>query len=216
MVGQGLAPRQRVSGRVSGYSPVVPRYRVTPWMLILGGIFGLLAAFQLTMEKFAIVADPDYSPACDINPVLSCGSVIVTEQAEAFGFPNPIIGLVSYSVVITIGVLLAAKVELPRWVWIGLNIGALFGFVFVGWLIFQSLYVIGALCPWCMVAWAATIPVFWLVTADNAGAGRLSRSAEPGEVALTVAALRWVLIGATFLVVLALIFIRWMDFWLGA
>ncbi len=113
----------RASKGHSGYRPPVPRYRVTPWILLLGGIFGLLAAFQLTLEKFAIVADPDYSPGCDINPVLACGSVIVTEQAEAFGFPNPIIGLISYSVVITIAVLLIAKVELPRWVWLGLNAG---------------------------------------------------------------------------------------------
>lgn len=193
----------------------MPKYRITPWVLLLGGAFGLLAAFQLTIEKFAIVADPNYSPGCDINPVLSCGSVIVTEQAEAFGFPNPIIGLIGYSVVITIAVLLLAEVDLPRWVWLGLNVGALFGFGFIIWLIFQSLYVIGALCPWCMVAWASTIPVFWLVTADNAGAGRLSGASGPGAVVQTVASLRWVLVGATFLVVLALIFIRWMDFWLG-
>ena len=191
-------------------------YRTTPWILILGGFFGLLAAFELTLEKFAIAADPNYIPGCDINPVLSCGSVIITEQASAFGFPNPIIGLIGYSVVISMGVLLVSKVELPRWVWLGLNLGALFGFGFVIWLITQSLYVIGALCPWCMVAWAATIPIFWFVTADNAATGRLSGSAGPGAVAQTVASLRWILVGATYLVVLALIFIRWMDFWLGA
>jgi len=168
------------------------------------------------LEKFAIAADPNYIPGCDINPVLSCGSIIVTDQASAFGFPNPIMGLIGYSVVISMGVLLISKVELPRWVWIGLNLGALFGFGFVVWLITQSLYVIGALCPWCMVAWAATIPIFWFVTADNAATGRLSGSAGPGAVAQTVASLRWILVGATYLVVLALIFIRWMDFWLGA
>ena len=99
--------------------------------------------------------------------------------------------------------------------WLGLNLGALFGFGFAIWLITQSLYVIGALCPWCMVVWAATIPVFWMVTADNAAAGRLSGGSGPGAVAQTVGSLRWVLIGASYLVVLALIFIRWMDFWLG-
>jgi uncharacterized membrane protein len=201
---------------VTGYRPPVPAYRLTPWTLLVGGVLGLVAAFQLTLEKFAIVADPNYSPGCDINPVLACGSVIITEQAEVFGFPNPIIGLISYSVVIVIGIVLLARVELPRWIWLGLNLGALLGFVFVVWLIVQSLYVIGALCPWCMVAWAATIPIFWQVTADNAAAGRLSRGENPGVVAPTLASLRWVLMGSTFLLVLALIFIRWMDFWLGA
>ena len=190
-------------------------YRVTPWVLIIGGFFGLLAAFELTLEKIAVTADPNYIPECDINPVLSCGSIITTDQASAFGFPNPILGLIGFPVVISMGVLLLSKVELPRWVWLGLNLGALFGFGFAIWLITQSLYVIGALCPWCMVVWAATIPVFWMVTADNAAAGRLSGGSGPGAVAQTVGSLRWVLIGASYLVVLALIFIRWMDFWLG-
>lgn len=191
------------------------RYRATPWILLIGGAFGLLAAFQLMVERIRVLQDTNYVPACDINPVLSCGSIISTEQASAFGFPNPIIGLIAYPIVLTMGVLLLARVQLPRWVWWGLNLGALAGFAFVIWLIFHSLYVIGALCPWCMVAWAATIPIFWAVTADNAAAGRLSGRNGPGAIADTVGALRWVLIGATFLLILALIFIRWMDFWLG-
>lgn len=191
------------------------RYRTTPWILLVGGAFGLLAAFQLMLERIRVLQDSNYVPACDINPVLSCGSIISTDQASAFGFPNPIIGLISYPIVITIGVLLLSGVQLARWVWWGLNLGAAFGFGFVLWLMFQSLYVIGALCPWCMVAWAATIPIFWAVTGDNASAGRFSRDGSPGVVADTVGALRWVFIGSTFLLILALIFIRWMDFWLG-
>ena len=35
------------------------------------------------------------------------------------------------------------------------------------WLIFNSLYRIGALCPYCMVVWAVTIPLFWYVTLRN-------------------------------------------------
>jgi hypothetical protein len=39
--------------------------------------------------------------------------------------------------------------------------------VFVHWLIFQSAFVIGALCPYCMVVWAVTIPTFFYVTVHN-------------------------------------------------
>ena len=35
--------------------------------------------------------------------------------------------------------------------------------VFIHWLIFQSLYRIGALCPYCMVVWAVTIPLLVVV-----------------------------------------------------
>lgn len=91
--------------------------------------------------------------------MLSCGSVIITPQAEAFGFPNPILGLIGFTVALTIGVIVAAGVSLPRWIWLALNGGALLGFAFVQWLIWQSLYSIGALCPWCMVVWTVTAPI---------------------------------------------------------
>ncbi len=82
-------------------------------------------------------------PTCSINPVLSCGSVMITPQASVFGFPNPLIGIVSFAVVVVTGVLAVAKVALPRWYWAGLAVGSLLGTVFVHWLIFQSLYRIG-------------------------------------------------------------------------
>lgn len=180
-------------------------------VMVIAGAIGLLAAVMLIVDKVAVLADPDYAPACDINPVLSCGSVINTEQAAVFGFPNPILGVVGFTVVITLGVILLAGVTLPRWVWIGLNIGTVFGIGFVIWLVIQSLYVIGALCPWCMVVWAAMIPIFWYVTAANFADDRI-RAGAFGDV---VVSLRLLLVGATYLIILGLIFVRWADFWLG-
>ena len=182
---------------------------------IIGAVIGWLASFELTLDKIRVLADPDYAPSCDINPVVSCGSVIVTEQASVFGFPNPIMGLGGFAIVLTLGVLLAAKTSIPSWVWLGLNVGALGGLALVVWLVTQSLYSIGALCPWCMVVWVVTIAIFWVVTAENASAARFSRGPTPGVVADTVAALRWVIIGASYALILGLIFVRWMDFWLG-
>lgn len=188
--------------------------RATAWILIVCGAIGLIAAFVLTMEKISVLSDPNYTPGCDINPVLSCGSVIVTKQASAFGFPNPFIGLVGYAVVVTLGVLLAAGVILPRWVWVGLNIGAVGGMAFVVWLISQSLYSIGALCPWCMVVWAITIPIFVYVTAANLATGRLGIAPDSGFASAVVLLRNWIAVGI-YLIVAGLIFVRWMDFWLG-
>ncbi len=198
----------------AGLKPHV-RYSSTPWLLLFGGVIGLIAAFELTVDKIQILSDPNYIPSCNINPVLSCGSVIVTEQASVFGFPNPLIGLTSYSVVITLAVLLVSRVTIPKWVWLGLNLGALGGMAFIVWLAFQSLYVIGALCPWCMVAWVGTIFIFWITTAENAAQGRFTRSGSPGVVSEVVYSLRWIFISLTFVLIITLIFIRWMDFWLG-
>ena len=190
--------------------------RTTSWILIVGGILGLIAAFELTVEKVRVLADPTYVPACDLNPVLSCGSVIITRQAEVFGFPNPVLGLTGFAVVITLGVLLAGGVAMPRWVWLGLNAGALLGFGFVQWLVWQSLYSIGSLCPWCMVVWTVTAPIFVWVTSANLLSGRLPTPASWSSAVSALVGLRGLILAGWYVVVLGLIFVRWQDYWLSS
>jgi uncharacterized membrane protein len=134
------------------------------WWVLIAGVAGLTAALTLTVEKISMLTNPSYVPSCSINPVLSCGSVMATPQASAFGFPNPLIGIVAFSVVVVTGVLAVGRTALPRWYWLGLAAGTLLGVVFVHWLIFQSLYRIDALCPYCMVVWTLTIPLFVVVS----------------------------------------------------
>jgi len=186
-------------------------YRQTAWMLVVGGVIGIFASVELIIQKIAVLSDPDFVPNCDINPILSCGSVISTEQASLFGFPNPVLGVVGFTIVIMFGALLFTGVELPRLMWLGLNFGALAGMIFVIWLVSQSLYVIGALCPWCMVVWAVTIPIFWQVTTDNLASNRLSLGKGLSEIIVT---LKWILMAGSYLIITALIFVRWQDFWL--
>ena len=157
--------------------PVISR--ALPWVLVVGGLIGLVAAAALLVEKVRVLADPDHVPACSFNPVLSCGTVMVTPQAEVFGIPNPIIGVACFAVVTTVGMALLARtgtntvLGFSRWFWLGLQAGSVLGVLFVHWLIFQSLYRIDALCPYCMVVWAVTIPVFWYVTLHNLRTGHL-------------------------------------------
>ena len=193
-------------------SEVIAGKRQTAWILIVSGLIGLFASFELLVEKINLLANPNYSLNCDINPVLSCGSVITTDQASAFGFPNPIIGISGFTVVIMFGVLLLSKIELPKWMWLGLQIGSTLSMAFVIWLVYQSLYVIGALCPWCMVVWAITVPIFWQVTVDNLKNNYLNLGKTFSEI---VVSLKWILIAATYLIAAGLIFIRWSDFWLS-
>ncbi|MGH3423700.1 MAG: vitamin K epoxide reductase family protein [Nocardioidaceae bacterium] len=137
------------------------------WLLAVGGAVGLVASFTLTYEKLELLENPDYVPSCNLNSVVSCGSVMAKEQASLFGVPNPVLGLIAFSIVVTLGVLLASRVRLPGWVWGGLQVGVVLGIAFVLWLAYESLYVIGALCPYCMVVWAVTWPVFFYVTLRN-------------------------------------------------
>lgn len=140
-------------------------------LLTIGGAIGLLSAAVLIIEKVNYLQDKaDGKPtdlSCDINAFVSCGGVINTDQASAFGFPNPIIGVAGFALVVTLGVLLLARVQLPAFVWAGLQAGVLFGIGFITWLQVQSIYEIQKLCPWCMAVWTVMIPIFIWVTARN-------------------------------------------------
>jgi uncharacterized membrane protein len=143
-----------------------------PWLLTIGGALGFFASFVLSIDKLKLVQDPNYIPNCNINPLISCGSVIKTVQSSVFGFPNSFIGIGGFAIVVTIGMLmLAGATNIKRWFWLGLELGAIFGVGLVHWLFFQTVYNIGALCPYCMVVWAVTIPIFWYTTLYNLRTG---------------------------------------------
>jgi uncharacterized membrane protein len=181
------------------------------WWVLIAGVAGLVAASTLTIEKIKILQDPSYVPSCSINPVLSCGSVMATWQAEVFGFPNPLIGMVAFTVVIVTGVLATANVALPRWYWAGLAVGTLLGVGFVHWLIFQSLYRIGALCPYCMVVWAVTIPL--LVVLSAIAVRPPGEQAGPSGPAGVLYQWRWSLTAFWFTGLILLILVRFWDYW---
>lgn len=191
----GIAPR--------GYSLV----------LTLGGLIGLIAAATLLIEKIALLEDPTYIPSCSINPILSCGSVMTTDQAEAFGFPNPIIGVAGFAIVATVGMAILAGGRFTRWFWLGLQAGTTAGVVFVHWLIFQSLYRIDALCPYCIVVWVVTIPLFWYTTLHNLSTGQMTVPPALQSLARRAAEYHGVVLTGWYLAIAALVAERFWDYW---
>ncbi|MBB6345883.1 putative membrane protein [Nonomuraea muscovyensis] len=190
-----------------------PFPRLLPWVLLAGGAIGLLAAFVLGVEKIALLKDPAYEPSCSINPVLACGSIMRTPQAELLGFPNPLLGIAGFAIVTTVGAALLAGATFGRWFWLGLQTGVTAGVVFVHWLALQSLYIIGALCPYCMVVWAVTIPIGWYVTLHNAAMRHLP---VPSNALRTVRAMSdYHAVGLTiwFVALTTLIGTRFWSYW---
>lgn len=147
-------------------------------LLVILGAIGFIASADLSIEKVSMLKNPSYEPSCNISPLLSCGSVMATDQAEAFGFPNPFIGVAGFAVVTTVGMALLAGAQFRRWFWLGLQAGAIFGVGFITWLQYQSIYSIGALCPWCMVVWAVTIPIFVYVLSYNLREGHIKTTGK--------------------------------------
>jgi uncharacterized membrane protein len=182
---------------------------LSAWWVLIAGVIGLVSSMTLTVEKIDILANPSYIPSCNINPILSCGSVMVTPQASALGFPNPLLGIMAFTVVVVAGVLAVAKVPLPQWFWIGTTAGLLVGAVFVHWLIFQSLYRIGALCPYCMVVWVVTITLLVVVSSIVLRPAL----ADSNALVRVLFQWRWSITALWFTAVFLLIMVRFWDYW---
>ena len=193
------APRTTVGGS-----------RALALLLVITGAMGLLAAWVITIDKFKLLEDPSFTPGCSLNPVVSCGNIMKSEQAAVFGFPNPMLGLVCYGIVICVGMSILAGARFSRWYWLTLNAGMLFGVVFCGWLMYQSLYNINSLCLWCCLAWVATIFMFWYVTAHNVREGMLP---APGWLKGFLDEFAWVPPVLHVGIIGMLILTRWRDFW---
>jgi uncharacterized membrane protein len=188
--------------------------RLLGWLLVLTGAAGLLASWVITIDKNKILEakleGKTFTPGCSLNPIVSCGNIMESEQATAFGFPNPMMGLVAYGIVICVGVSLLAGSRFPRWYWLTFNAGCLFGVAFVTWLQYQSLYNINSLCLWCCLAWVATIYLFWYVTAHNITHGNLP---APAGLRAFADEFHWVVPTVHVGVIGMLVLTNWWDFW---
>ncbi|WP_069771025.1 vitamin K epoxide reductase family protein [Streptomyces sp. LUP30] len=179
-------------------------------LLVLAGAAGLLASWVITLDEFKLMEDPGFTPGCSLNPVVSCGSVMRSDQASVFGFPNPMLGLVAYGIVLCVGAGLLARAAYPRWYWLTFTAGCLFGVAFVSWLQFESLYRINALCLWCCLAWVATILAFWYVVAFDVRHGFLP---APAGVRNFLDEFAWAPPLLHIGIVGMLILTRWWEFW---
>lgn len=154
-------------------TPLAKIQTVLPWILVICGILGTFASLMITVEKFDLLQNPNARFICDLNPVISCGSVMQSEQANAFGFMNTYIGLIGFPVVVTIGMAMLAGARFRRWFWLGLQAGLSLGMVFAYWLLYESIYRIGALCPYCLSVDLVLTIAFWYTTLYNLREGHL-------------------------------------------
>ena len=144
-----------------------------PLTLVLASVIGLFAALRLTTDKVSTLVDPTAALSCNVSFLVQCGKNLESWQGEIFGFPNPLLGIGGWIAPLAVGIMLLAGIRFARWFWIAFNVGIAGALTLVIWLIYQSIFSLFTLCPWCMVTWSVTIPTFWLVTLYNLKSGNI-------------------------------------------
>ena len=182
------------------------------WTLLVTSLVALAATIVIIVERSILAADPGHRTSCDLNPWVSCGRVMQSWQAMTFGFPNTYIGIVAFSVLITVAVSLLAGARFARWYWLLMNVGILAGFAFCVWLWYSAVYSIGTLCLYCMIVWAAMIPLFILLTVRNLAHGVIP--APPGVVRFATG---WAgtLIAVAYVTVTGSVFVQFLPAFTG-
>lgn len=132
----------------------------------------------LSVEKIEKLTSPDAGLSCDFSVLVQCSTNLESTQGAVLGVPNPFLGLIGFALVLCVGVAVLAAPRFARWFWALFNVGVAGAFALVVWLIGQSIYVLGTLCPWCLVVWVTMIPLFFFLTVRNLREGVFGRRAS--------------------------------------
>jgi uncharacterized membrane protein len=140
------------------------QYRKTYWAMLVSSTLSLIASLVLSYDAVKLAGAPASKLSCDINAIVSCGKVAKSWQSTLLGFPNSFLGLMLEPVVITIAIAGLSLVVFPRKFMRVAHVGYGLGLIFALWLLSQSLFVIHALCPWCLLVTISTVTVFSTIT----------------------------------------------------
>lgn len=176
-------------------------------VLLVTGSIGWIGSAALLIERIRSLQNPGTALSCDISPFVSCGALFDRWQASLFGFPNPLLGVAGFVAPIAVAAGLLTGARFGSWYWRLFTLGVFSAWVFVTWLYTQSVYVIGVLCPYCMVVWAATIPMWWYLHAWGLKHGTIfgDRTRRVGRQIFPFA---WVAVLANYAVIVLTILVQ--------
>lgn len=136
-------------------------FRFFPSLIIIFfSITGFLSSMVLQIEKIHLLENPDIKLSCSINTTFNCASVMKSWQSEIFGFSNPLLGIAGYSITGVIGFYFLLHKKNIRLFKFGLFFGGIGAFIFSYWLLYQSVFVIHSICPYCLISCISATNIF--------------------------------------------------------
>jgi len=129
--------------------------------IIVFSITGIAASLILSIEYLTLLKDSGTKLSCDLSSIVSCSSVMKSSEANIFGFPNPYIGLISYSIFLTFGVLMLLNDSFPKFLKRLALIGSFVGFAFSYFLLFASVFKLNKICPYCILSCVSATNIFF-------------------------------------------------------
>ena len=112
-------------------------------VMLAASAAALIVSFVLSADTLKLARNPGQQLGCDV-------------KFGGLSYPNAFFGIAAESVFVTIAVIGLARVTVPRWFTTCTWLGGLAALAYSYWLTSQSLFVIQALCPWCLALMFST------------------------------------------------------------
>jgi len=128
-------------------------------VVTIGAAVGLLASFGQMLEKITLLKNSDAVLSCNLNSVFNCSNVLNAWQSSVFGFPNTLLCIIFFSLVLAAGLI--------GWTGGAINAKLRFFFQFLAlffagfgfWYFWQSIFVVGVLCIYCIFCYGGVLAI---------------------------------------------------------
>ncbi|QQR93193.1 hypothetical protein IPJ91_01885 [bacterium] len=138
-----------------------------PLILSFMAILGLFASFMLFGEEIKLLKDANYIPPCSVNSVINCLPTMKSWQSEIFGFNNTVLGFIYYTGIFVFGFIQFFNRELSKKLWNLALLPVTLALMFSLWLLYNSIFVIGSVCPYCLSSCFASTTIFFTIVGKN-------------------------------------------------
>lgn len=126
-----------------------------------GGAIGLTASFLETLEYLELLKNSHAALTCNLNSVFSCSNVLNAWQSRIFGFPNTLLCITFFTLMLSTALVGLTGGVLGRKLRLWLHGIALFFLSFALWFMWESTFRIRALCILCLICLTGLLTLNW-------------------------------------------------------
>ncbi|HEV2402797.1 MAG TPA: vitamin K epoxide reductase family protein [Candidatus Saccharimonadales bacterium] len=147
-------------------------------ILVSGAALGLIASFLEMVEYVILLKNPHAVLTCNINGVFSCSNVLNAWQSSIFGFPNALMCITFFTLLLGAGLAGVSGSTIARRLRLTLQGLALFFVCFGSWFLWQSTYHIHTLCILCLFCFAGLLMINWSLLRLNEADLRVGKTGQ--------------------------------------
>lgn len=116
-----------------------------------------MASFWQLLDKLELLKNSHAVLSCNLNSVFSCSNILNAAQSSIFGFPNSLMCLILFTVMLIAGLVGLGKTSIARGLRFVFQFLAFFMMSFGLWYLWESIFRVSALCIFCVFCFGGVL-----------------------------------------------------------